>query len=484
MTPVALARPAGSPAFADGRACVLAPAPADPRVTPGDDVTPLLPTVPSALQRRRDDAWLAARVGRHLPDAFDVLFERHWAHLRTYCLGILGSADEAQDAAQEAMTRAYRRLWRTKDVPPFKPLLFAIARNTCIDRLRERSRSAGPVEEHHLPAVAGADEVATGRAGVDLLVADLRALSERQRTALVLRTACDLSHDEIAATLETTPAKVKSLISEARQALEQRHAGHALSCEEYRRGVQRVRGRVRNQSLLAHRSTCACCGDRPMPHFVLGLPALAVAWMLRRARDLAGTTGAPATGSTVAKLAVAVACIGTAAIPAGLALDHGDDAPSAALVASAAHAPAAEDRREPAGADRRATPRAAHAPSAPAVTKGSRGAERRRAPGAAAAVTGVGPGDGAGARAGAPGSAAASVPDRVRETVGRVRKIARDVPERVVATAPSARRVASATLRDVERGTTRVPAPVTATVDGVSTQALPELARTVHKILG
>lgn len=457
MTPVALARAAEMPAFAEERARVLAPAPVGPRRARREEVTPLLPTIPSALQRRRDDAWLAARVGRHLPDSFDVLFERHWAHLRSYCVGILGSADEAQDAAQEAMTRAYRRLWRTKDVPPFKPLLFAIARNTCIDRLRERSRTAGPVEEHHLPAVAGADEVATGRGGVDLLVADLRALSERQRTALVLRTACDLSHDEIAATLETTPAKVKSLISEARRALEQRRAGHELSCEEYRSGVERVRGPVRNQSLLAHRATCACCGERPMPHFVLGLPALAVAWMLRRARDLAGTTTVPTAGPVAAKLAVAIACIGTAAIPAGQALDRGGETRPAALVASAASAPAPDAREGTSAGPRRAEPRAAQAPSTPGGAKASRREERSRT--ARAAAAGGAPGAATAPHVDRSGSAM-TVVDRVRESVDHVQKITRARPERVAATAPTVRRVTSEALRDVERGSARVAAAV------------------------
>lgn len=112
VAPAASPQRSEIPCLGEERAGGSAQLPAARQVTSHDRVTPLLPSVPSALQRRRDDAWLAARVGRQRPDPFDVLFERHWARLRTYCVGILGSADEAQDAAQESMVRAYRRLWR------------------------------------------------------------------------------------------------------------------------------------------------------------------------------------------------------------------------------------------------------------------------------------------------------------------------------------------------------------------------------------
>lgn len=316
--------------------------PGAPHVARDNGVTPLLPSVPSALQRRQDDDLLAARVGRQRPDPFDVLFERHWARLRTYCLGILGSADEAQDAAQETMVRAYKRLWRTSDVPPVKPLLYAIARNVCIDRLRERRRVGVQVEEHHLPAVAGTDEIAARRGRVSLLVADLRALSERQRTALVLREACGLSHQEIAQTLETTAPRVKSLISEARQALTERRAGRDLSCEEYRRALVRLPGRMRNQRLLAHRAACARCGEAPATVYALGLPGLALTWLLRGARRALGAVGAPGGTPTAAKFAVAAACLGTAVVPAVTPpLQRGTPRPDLATVTHRAHASAA-----------------------------------------------------------------------------------------------------------------------------------------------
>jgi hypothetical protein len=326
--------------------------------------------------------------------------------------------------------------------------------------------------------VAGTDEIVSRRGRVGLLVADLRALSERQRTALVLREACGLSYGEIAETLDTTPARVKSLISEARQALVERRAGRKLSCEEYRRALVSVRGRLRNQSLLAHRATCARCGEAPSALYVLGLPGLALTWLLRGARGALKVVGAPAATPTAAKLAVAVACLGTATVPAAQTPDVREDAPRAGL-ASAAHpartspAPAAPaGRAASARVDARLRGGAAVAKAIPpkgAASAGTPGSARKGKlpPDPRAAADGVPGGGDLGRRLELPDAISASVsavPGPLGDTLALVQKTATGVPRRAVEATPSVSRVAASTLRDVKRalkpssGPTSIPA--------------------------
>src|SRR5919201_6804407 len=96
--------------------------------------------VPAARLRRRgpSDEWLAGQVSRSRSDPFGILFERHWLALRAHCLTIVGVPQQADDAAQEAMSRAYEALLAGRPPARFRPWLFAIGRNAAIDVLRER----------------------------------------------------------------------------------------------------------------------------------------------------------------------------------------------------------------------------------------------------------------------------------------------------------------------------------------------------------
>src|SRR5437667_11928778 len=67
-----------------------------------------------------------------------------------------------------------------------------------------------------------------------LLVADVQALPETQRTALLLREIDALSYEQIAQAMETTVPSVKSLLVRARISLAEAAEARRLSCEEVR----------------------------------------------------------------------------------------------------------------------------------------------------------------------------------------------------------------------------------------------------------
>jgi RNA polymerase sigma factor (sigma-70 family) len=99
--------------------------------------------------------------------------------------------DEADDCLQEtlmAALRAYPELRRGSNV---RAWLYTIARNKALDSHRARRRRATPVAEPpEAAAPAGAD-----RDGQ--LWELVRALPEKQRSAVALRYVADLSHREI-----------------------------------------------------------------------------------------------------------------------------------------------------------------------------------------------------------------------------------------------------------------------------------------------
>ena len=132
-----------------------------------------------------------------------------------FCWGYLGRIEEAEDAVQDICFKTLS----TDSVPDsFRPWLYKIARNHCLNVLRGRARRR---DDRPLPAPSQVHEVLTGhltrlvrderQSRLSELVADL---PEIQREALRLRYVEELSRQEIAEVLEVPESVVKSRLFE------------------------------------------------------------------------------------------------------------------------------------------------------------------------------------------------------------------------------------------------------------------------------
>jgi RNA polymerase sigma-70 factor (ECF subfamily) len=195
-----------------------------------------------------DEAALAQRAAAGDGDAFATLYERYESRVVNLCFRILGSQDDAADAAQEAFVNVLRRLPKLEGRElAFGSYVFTSARNACYD-LIERGRRTEPSDEipDHATPVGGA--VGGGGVGLDpgdpeddpernvLLEArtdEIReanlTLPERQREALALKELEDLSYDEIAEIMGMNRNSVAQLISRARIGLRGALRGSALA---------------------------------------------------------------------------------------------------------------------------------------------------------------------------------------------------------------------------------------------------------------
>ncbi len=177
---------------------------------------------PRAPSQASDEA-LLREVGRGDPVACRVLVERHLPALVGFSGRVLGNAAEAEDVAQDAFLRVWERTrqWRP---PPrrFRPWLYRIAYNLCIDRLR-RSRDL-PWPEGLDPPDPRADAGRRlERQALDRWLAGaLGSLPERQRAALALCHEQGLSGNDAAAVMGIRVDALESLLARARRTLRQR----------------------------------------------------------------------------------------------------------------------------------------------------------------------------------------------------------------------------------------------------------------------
>ncbi|MHB8491788.1 MAG: RNA polymerase sigma factor [Solirubrobacteraceae bacterium] len=227
--------------------------------------TPASRELSAAASRHLSDALLATMVSRGHERAFASIYQRHHQALYRYCRAILHNHEDAQDALQNVMMRALVALKKGERDLALRPWLFRIAHNESVSMLRRRHGTTMPLEligdGAMAPTAPGVEAVAEQRERLASLVADLRSLGERQRSALLMRELSGLSVAEIAAVLSTTHGAAKQLLFEARSALHELAAGRAMECESVRRSISAGDGRVlRGRKVAAHLRACADCG--------------------------------------------------------------------------------------------------------------------------------------------------------------------------------------------------------------------------------
>src|SRR5215218_329860 len=98
-----------------------------------------------AGDREHDDGTsehkLVAAV-RHGDDrAFEALYGRYHRRIHAYVLGMVKDHQRAEDVTQDVFVSALRRMRATERPIAFKPWVYEIAKNACIDQFR-RSRRA------------------------------------------------------------------------------------------------------------------------------------------------------------------------------------------------------------------------------------------------------------------------------------------------------------------------------------------------------
>ena len=158
--------------------------------------------------------------------AFGELVRRYQGSVYNVCYRLLGERQAAEDQAQEAFIRAYRRL-ETFDLDrPFGPWMRRVAANLCLNRLQAAPPPDVELDDELL--LAAGDPLADPAAVVErdeaaeALRAAIRALPPRQRAVLELRHFHEMSYAEIGAELELPVSDVKSDLFRARRLLAER----------------------------------------------------------------------------------------------------------------------------------------------------------------------------------------------------------------------------------------------------------------------
>jgi RNA polymerase sigma-70 factor, ECF subfamily len=205
-------------------------------------------------------------------NAFGELAGAHRAELRAHCYRVLGSLEDAEDALQEALLRAWRGLSGFEGRSSVRSWLYAIATNAAMDVARRRSRrelpvgfgpsgapdaGVGPSQAEPLwlepyPDHWLADDGSSSpearyeqRESVELaFVVALQHLPPLQRAVLLLREVAGFPTTEIARQLGTSAAAVNSALQRARAAARDRLPARSQQATLRQLGDDRTRALV------------------------------------------------------------------------------------------------------------------------------------------------------------------------------------------------------------------------------------------------
>lgn len=167
------------------------------------------------------DGALARRAALGDREAFTAIFDRHAEAMFRYARHMLGGhVEDAEDAVQIALVKAWQKLPDFRGEAALRTWLFKITAN----EVRAHRRRARPVSVDDQLLANVPEKVSSDPARVladaelwEVLAVALAELPWRQRASWVLRELEGFSYDDIAEVLDTTPTVVRGQLHRARR---------------------------------------------------------------------------------------------------------------------------------------------------------------------------------------------------------------------------------------------------------------------------
>lgn len=179
------------------------------------------------MDSKDNDLVLIERAKSGDKASFEALVLKYQDRVYNICRYMLGSAAEAEDAAQDAFIKAFKNLSTFTPAPGFSAWITRIAVNTCLDYKRKPShiaviRTSAEGGEYELEAASndpGPEGALQLKETGTLIERAIGRLSEKLRAVIVLSEIEGLSYEEMARALDISIGTVKSRLSRAREEL-------------------------------------------------------------------------------------------------------------------------------------------------------------------------------------------------------------------------------------------------------------------------
>lgn len=333
----------------------------------------------AVLEAQATDEQLVATTRRGDDRAFEELYARYQRRVTVYVVGMVKDHGRAEDITQEIFVSALRRMRATERPIAFKPWIYEIARNACIDSFRRTRRTeevSFDADEGAIAREAGLvsnetpDAAMHAKQQIDDLMGAFGGLSDSHHDILVMRELEGLSYREIGERLGLSRPSVESTLFRARKRLSEEYdelvsGERCLRVGELLTSDTESLGARDKRRLARHVAHCQPCRRQA---YAAGVDTATLT--RRRRRDVARRIAALFPVPAFLRVSHAV---GPAAEPAA---GWGKALAAAAVIAAAGGAGvAAQDDAAPGvgGTDSRSAPAPAVVDTAPVARRHQRG---------------------------------------------------------------------------------------------------------------
>jgi RNA polymerase sigma-70 factor (ECF subfamily) len=153
--------------------------------------------------------------------AFCELVEPYRGHLKGMALRILRDQEDASDAVQESLIKAFRAIAKFEAGRPILPWLARICNNCCVDIIRQRKGSSENIDKYEFALTSGVDIEDSAEVAMEgeLVRESIMRLPARYREIVMMRHFRQMEVNEIAAVMHRPEGTVKSWLFRARAML-------------------------------------------------------------------------------------------------------------------------------------------------------------------------------------------------------------------------------------------------------------------------
>lgn len=164
------------------------------------------------------DLELVHRTQRGDLAAYSILIDRYRVGLERYAVHLLGHREDAEEALQDTLVRAYRSIGQCRDPERFRAWLIQILINRCRTALGRRSLANRRIVAVEAIADLAAAPLTNGDEAMEEIRRGLATLRPEMREAFLLKHVEGFSYDEM---VELTGASLSALKMRVSRACDQ-----------------------------------------------------------------------------------------------------------------------------------------------------------------------------------------------------------------------------------------------------------------------
>ena len=155
-------------------------------------------------------------LGNH--ELYEVLYSRYFKKVRDKCFSFLKDSIQAEEFANDILTKAYEKIPGFKGNSSFSSWLYSITYNYCIDYLRVKKKLHYPDwnRNNEIPEIIDESGTDFEEANYDNLLVILEEIHPEEKVLLLMKYQDNLPIKQIAKTLRISEDAVKMRLKRAR----------------------------------------------------------------------------------------------------------------------------------------------------------------------------------------------------------------------------------------------------------------------------